>query len=267
MEHKDEQLNVVLKIQDVEVFIVSNNQSVLIDQGTLNLAEMPAHNCYALSLNSFNYAVTREIHIMGKKLAGGETIYILPNVKGYYGVKIPAKTKHQQLDILELILQQSSELQMEVEEKVDQVIETKQGNGFVLKKAANYDSNYKHDSSVKSIIEEESRPAVKMQKEKVKAGANDTNEKQDQCQEVDSKTNKASNVVIGSSEKVAVGLKMVATAASEGITKAGQYLSRKFITKREKVEVKEVTQNRIKTAKVATNAVLVFTATQVNYNW
>jgi len=60
--------------------------------------------------------LSKEIPVMAKKLASGESIYILPNVQGHFGLKLPVETHPQLISIFEGILKNSGEFIADAEQ-------------------------------------------------------------------------------------------------------------------------------------------------------
>jgi len=102
-------LNIVLRIPNSEIYLVQNEEIHSLVKGTMNLVELPAHDSYIISLDDFGYTLSKEIPVMAKKLASGESIYILPNVQGHFGLKLPVETNPQLISAFEGILKNFGE--------------------------------------------------------------------------------------------------------------------------------------------------------------
>lgn len=274
MESTGEKFSVVLKIPNAEVFFVNEGQTNLVASGVLSVAEIPQNQSYAILLDDFNYLISSEIPVMGKKTSCGESLYILPNTKGYFGLKLPSNTQTSLVDIFDVIIQQTSELILEVEQApvVSPVIEQKASSGFVLKKSADYNPNITKNPVVikeATIEKKEVRPQIVREKEKVKTAGSESspeNAKVKSKEKGEDNTTIASNTIVKGGVFVRDGLIKVAEVTSVGIVSAGKYLSRRFMKKNKDVEVKSETMTQLKVAKTTTKAVATFTALQVKYN-
>ena len=266
MESVEQRFSVIIKLPNVEVFQVSNNQSTSIAKGTLELAELTEYDSYLFIVKDFRYTLAKGVPVMARRLINGETIYILPNLEGNYGVRVFPSTSKDQIEILEIILQHHGQLMLETEERA-------QFNGFVVNRSADYGTDVERaESNVQYEEEEEeettiSRPAVR--KENAKTIGTESVENSEQGiadakkKGVGEKSTKVSSAITKSGAFLKSGLVKVATYTSGGIRKAGSYVSSKFVKKHEEKPISDATMNKIKLAKHSTNAFVVFTTMQV----
>ena len=242
MERLAEEYHIILQIPGVELWEINGQSSKLVQKGNLEVIEFKAYHCFILQINSFKYSLSKEIPILSKK-ENNAVSYVLPNLNGYYGIKIKDQSEPQIMEVLDIILTQHSSLYYQEEEQQQHTRE-KAKTTVSLSGSKPESKNESVDYAglkASNQIAQNSKPSI------MKSIT----------------TEKVSTTIYKGGHMVKEGLVKAAESISKGLQSGGKYIQTK-IKKREVKEVDSSTLVKLKIAKTATNAALTYTKVQVN---
>lgn len=100
-----------LTIESVELYVSRSSSVKLATKGTLNVLMINEYNSLILQVNDFRYSLNENIPILvSTKEKNAIRSYVLPNMNGFYIIKVTTTSNLKVLDDLELILRENCNL-------------------------------------------------------------------------------------------------------------------------------------------------------------
>ncbi|CAG9312462.1 unnamed protein product [Blepharisma stoltei] len=222
MEEENVQAELLLSVQNTEIYSIVGDQKRLFTTGELRLYRLSDQNLYLLTVGDFRYSLSKEIPVM----KGDKRSYVFPSTEGFYGIIFPIEVDIEELDVFEIILQDSTEF-TKIKDRRNSMPEESTS-----------------DTEVQVYIEE-SQEIVEKEKKEGKVG-------------------KISHYIELGGTKIKKGLIRGATFTSKGIVKGGEYLKKKIKKKPKPTEVSEKSKARIRKMKMASQMVLALSKALVS---
>ena len=96
---------VLIIIQNVKLYEISENQKKKIQKGDLKVLRLKKEKIFLLTVSDYSYSLSKELQTM----RSSRNQYVFPNIQGFLGVLIPEETDPELLETFEIILRETTE--------------------------------------------------------------------------------------------------------------------------------------------------------------